>query len=71
MAKMEKDDPEAYKRLMAAEERKRKEERELARQERDGQPVNVVDNSVVTTKTEGIVLQPDLDTSSRKDSLKK
>jgi hypothetical protein len=71
MAKMEKDDPEAYKRLVAAEERKRKEERELARQERDRQPVNVVDNSVVTTKTEGIVLQTDLDTSSRKDSLKK
>jgi hypothetical protein len=56
---------------VAAEERKRKEERELARQERDRQPVNVVDNSVVTTKTEGIVLQTDLDTSSRKDSLKK
>jgi hypothetical protein len=65
-AEMERKDPEAYKRLMAAEERKRKEERELARQERDRQPVNVVDNSVVTTKSEGIVLSPDMETASRK-----
>ena len=69
MAKMEREDPEAYKKLMKANEEYRIKQRELERAQRDADRAKNVynDNSVVTTKTEGIVLTPDMETKARKN----
>jgi len=68
MAKMEREDPEAYKKLMKANEEYRIKQRELERAQRDADRAKSVynDNSTNINKSEGVVLAEDMETASKK-----
>ena len=72
-AEMERKDPEAYKKLVAAEEDKRRRERELAREARDAQraSTNLQDNSQQINNINNNIKKDRADANSIKDSLNK